>query len=599
MTIIALLSDDVISQIAAGEVVERPASVVKELIENALDAGAKNIHVEATRGGRKSIRISDDGSGILGEEVELAITRHATSKLRSADDLERIQTLGFRGEALSSIAAVSRFQIATRHRNEDVGTQIRVEGGTVTDNKPIGAPAGTVISVNNLFFNVPARLKFLKSENTEKRHINAIVQNYAMAYPDVRFVLSQDGREQFRSPGSGQLGDVVVKVLGLDYFREMLEVSAQDKIREQGGTVSVYGFVSQPTLHRKDRTRITLFVNGRAVQDSGLTYAVTQAYHTLIEKGRNPYAVLMIDVPPDFVDVNVHPTKAEVRFQDTSVVFAAVQRTVRQGVLGYAQAARHSKFGATQSDDLDESGWALPYDRKRQMDMGLPLDYSNEHDRLPSVDSTAYQSSDPTAIPVGMGQPAKPRTLPLLRVVGQVGAAYIVAEGPAGMYLIDQHAAHSRVIYQELTDLFAQNDTLPHRQLESITVDLSSGDTKLLEKHVSVLEKCGFLLEPFGSNTYLMRGIPAALNSGEPASHLWHMLEILGTKPQDTQEALLIAIAGRAAIKSGQILSLEDMKSLVRKLERCPDPHSSPAGQATLIHMSAQELQREFSRTQS
>lgn len=585
---IAILADEVISQIAAGEVVERPASVVKELIENALDAGAKNIHIEAISGGQKTIRISDDGSGILPDEVELAVMRHATSKLRSADDLQRINTLGFRGEALSSVAAVSQFSLETRHRDEAIGTHIRIDGGIAISTKPIGAPAGTVITVNNLFYNVPARLKFLKSENTEKRNINSIVQNYAMAYPSVRFVLVQDGREQFRSSGSGQLGDVVVKVLGLDYFREMFEVSGDDTIRGFGGQVTVQGFVSQPTLHRRDRTRITLFVNGRAVQDSGLTYAVTQAYHTLIEKGRNPYAVLMITVPSDFVDVNVHPTKAEVRFQDTSVVFAAIQRTVRQGVLGYKQASRHAEYGQYQQED---KGWVHPYDRNRQVDMELALDDS---DALPRVND--YDSNDPTSIPSGLGQPQKPRTLPLLRVIGQVGAAYIVAEGPAGMYLIDQHAAHTRVIYQELKDLREQHDTLPHRQLDSQTIDLSVHDAQLLEKYLDHFQHVGFVLEPFGSNTYMIRGIPTVLATGDPATHVWRILEQLSKTPKNIAQTLMIAIAERASIKAGQILASDDMRSLIQKLERCPDPQSSPTGDSTFIHMSAQELQREFLR---
>ena len=588
MSTIAILADDVISQIAAGEVVERPASVVKELIENALDAGAKNIHIEAVSGGQKRIRISDDGSGIPLDEVKLAVTRHATSKLRTANDLQHILTLGFRGEALSSVAAVSQFTLETRHREEEVGTQIGVDGGNVVSTKAIGAPAGTVITVNNLFFNVPARLKFLKSENTEKRQISSIVQNYAMAYPAVRFVLVQDGREQFRSSGSGQLGDVVVKVLGLDYFKEMIEVSGEDRIKGIGGNVTVAGFVSQPTLHRKDRTRITLFVNGRVVQDSGLTYAVTQAYHTLIEKGRNPYAVLMISVPPDFVDVNVHPAKAEVRFQDTSVVFAAVQRTVRQGVLGYKQASRHDNYGQFYQE---ERGWSLPYDRKRQIDMQLPLD---EGQSLPRVGD--FDPGDPTTIPEGIGRPEKPRTLPLLRVVGQVGAAYIVAEGPAGMYLLDQHAAHTRILYQELTELYQQQNELPHRKLESQTIDLSIQDTQLLEKHLDSLNATGFILEPFGSNTYLIRGIPAVLATGDASNHLWNILERLATKPQDIIDSVIISIAERAAIKSGQILSIDDMRSLIRKLERCPDPQTSPTGQSTFIHMSARELEREFTR---
>ena len=260
------------------------------------------------------------------------------------------------------------------------------------------------------------------------------------------------------------------------------------------------------------------------MQDSGLTYAVTQAYHTLIDKGRNPYAVLMITVPPDFVDVNVHPTKAEVRFQDTSVVFAAVQRTVRQGVLGYKQASRHDSYGQYQKD---ESGWQLPYDRNQQMDMELPLE---DGQSLPRVDD--FDRSDPTAIPQGVGRPEKPRTLPLLRVVGQVGAAYIVAEGPAGMYLLDQHAAHTRVLYQELKELYQQNEELPHRQLESQTIDLSVHDSQLLEKHLDALNAMGFILEPFGANTYLIRGIPTVLTTGDANSHLWSLLERLGEKPK-------------------------------------------------------------------
>jgi DNA mismatch repair protein MutL len=585
---IAILPDNIISQIAAGEVVERPASVVKELLENALDAGAQNIHIEIVNAGRKRIRISDDGDGILGEEIELAVTRHATSKLRSADDLQHIRTLGFRGEALSSVASVSHLTLITRHRNEDIGTQIRVEGGKIISNKAVGTPAGTVITVENLFFNTPARLKFLKSENTEKRNISNIVTNYAMAYPSVRFVLVQDGREAFRSSGSGQLADVVVKVLGLEFSKEMLEVSGEERIRETGGFVVVAGFVSQPSLHRKDRTRITLFVNGRAIQDSGLTYAVTQAYHSLIEKGRNPFAILMIEVPPDFVDVNVHPTKAEVRFQDTNVVFSAIQHTVRQAVLGFKQAERHGNYGLFPEE---QRGWSLPYDRERQMDMDLPL---AEEARLPKFQS--QQSSDPTEIPEGMGRPEKPRTLPLLRVVGQVGAAYIVAEGPAGLYLIDQHAAHTRILYQELNDLYEQQEALPHRQLESQTIDLSVSDSQVLEQSLEVLERAGFLIEAFGSNTFLIRTIPAVFTSGDPAEYVWAMLEVLSQKPSAPIEALITRIAERAAIKSGQILNIEDMRGLVQKLERCPDPQSSPIGQATLIHMSAQELEREFLR---
>jgi DNA mismatch repair protein MutL len=584
---IQVLADEVISQIAAGEVVERPASVVKELMENSLDAGAQNIHIDIVDGGQKRIRISDDGQGIPADEVQLALMRHATSKLRSAEDLQRIRTLGFRGEALSSVAAVSHLTLVTRHRDEELGSQIRVEGGRLAQNKAIGSPAGTVITVENLFYNTPARLKFMKSENTEKRNIAKLVMNYAMAYPQIRFVLMQDGREAFRSAGSGNLADVVVKVLGLDYFKEMLEVSGEELIRTSGGTIRVFGFVSQPSLHRKDRSAINLFVNGRAVQDNGLTYAVTQAYHSLMEKGRNPFAVLLLDLPPDFVDVNVHPTKAEVRFQDTNTVFSAVQRTVRQAVLGYKQVERHGNYGLFPQE---ERGWALPYDRNRQMDMGLPVD-----ETLPEPEKQRDEQS--SYIPEGLGRSEQARTLPPLRVVGQVGAAYIVAEGPAGLYLIDQFAAHSRLLCEELQAIYAQQNSLPHRPLDSQTIELSTNDAKILEKHLELLEKLGFLLEGFGANSFLIRAIPSVLKTGEPATYVWAMLEVLGEKPDNLQEALLIRIAERAAIKAGQILDVEEMRGLVRKLERCPNPLISPSGLATLIHMSAQELEREFMRS--
>lgn len=584
---IQILPDDVISKIAAGEVVERPASVVKELIENSLDAGAKNIHIEAVSGGRKRIAISDDGIGILADEVALAITRHATSKLRVAEDLERINTLGFRGEALASVASVSHFTLSTRHRDEQVGTEIRVEGGHIIHEKAIGAPAGTVIRIENLFYNTPARLKFLKSETTEKRHINNIVTNYAMAYPDVRFILMQDGREIFRSTGSGELADVVVKVLGLDTFKDLLEVSGEDRIRESGGIIDVYGYVSRPRLNRNDRTRINLFVNGRAVQDSGLTYAVTQAYHSLLDKGRYPFAVLMLRIPPDFVDVNVHPTKAEVRFQDTNIVFTALQRTVRHSIIGYAQASRHSGYGSMANSN---DAWSSPYS-EQQLDLDLDVD------DYQSKQEMSKTSSDPTAIPDGLRKPQKPRTLPPLRIVGQVGAAYIVAEGPAGMYLIDQYAAHTRVLYQELNDLYAQQESIPQRQLESQTLEMSGADAQIFAKHLDALNAVGFSLESFGSTTYLIRGIPNVLQTGDPTEIVYGLLDTLKVRSNDPlNQRLLIHIAERAAIKSGQILSVEDMRSLVQKLERCPDPHSSPSGQATLIHMTAEHLAREFER---
>jgi DNA mismatch repair protein MutL len=306
---IQILSEVVAAQIAAGEVVERPASVVKELIENALDAGAHVIRVEVEAGGRRLIRITDDGQGIPGDEAELAFTRHATSKLRTIDDLDTIQTLGFRGEALASVASVAKVILLTRTADEPTGTLIRMEGGRIVDHHAAGTPVGTTITVEQLFYNTPARLKFLKAETTERRHIDAVVTRMAMAYPNVRFSLMQDGRLTFSTSGAGDLADVLVEVLGVETMRAMLPVNPVEPSRPDLPPITVYGYTSAPQLNRNTRSHITLFVNGRHIQDASLSHATCQAYHTLMHSDRYPISILMINMPPEDVDVNVHPQK--------------------------------------------------------------------------------------------------------------------------------------------------------------------------------------------------------------------------------------------------------------------------------------------------
>lgn len=601
---IEILAEPVIAKIAAGEVVERPASVVKELVENALDAGARTIQVEVQDGGRRLIRISDDGSGIAAHEVRLAFARHATSKLRSADDLYQIRTLGFRGEALASIAAVSRVMLVTRHVDEQMGTQIKLDGGVILHEKPIGAPSGTVITIENLFFNTPARLKFLKADDTEKRNIGNTVMRYALAYPQVRFILLQDGRELFRSSGGGHLADVAVKVLGLDVFRQMIEVTEEEALPNINGSIRVYGYVSEPGLSRKDRSRILLFVNGRSIQDNGLTYAVTQAYHTLLMKGRHPVAVLLLDVPPEFVDVNVHPTKAEVRFQDGNAVFVAVQRTVRQAVINLAQTRQVHGTGRGSSET--NSGWRMPYavepeDRYIQRELGLELDSPGQYPLQRAAPARQPEpEADPTAIPVGAGRPQKPRTLPMLRVIGQVGAAYIVAEGPAGLYLIDQHAAHERIMYEQFMADYARQGVISQRTLEAQTIDLAPDEARLVEMRLDALAAVGFILETFGANTFLIRALPALLADQDPAEVVMSILPDLEadkTPGQVNAEArIIMRVCKRAAVKAGQILSLAEMQGIIHQLERCDAPHTCPHGRPTMLHISGDQLAREFGR---
>lgn len=616
---IQLLSEQVIAQIAAGEVIERPASVVKELLENALDADAGTIFITVNGGGQSLIRVSDDGSGIHADEVLLAFARHATSKLRTADDLNSIATLGFRGEALASISAVSRVQLTTRHRDEKVGTQVRVEGGHIGTLQPVGAPAGTVISVENLFFNTPARLKFMKKEATEKRFIASIVTRYAMAYPHVRFVLEQDGREVFRSSGSGNLADVVVKTLGLDSFKQMVEVDAEDEAREDRPAVRVYGYTSSPGLNRADRAQITLFVNGRWVQDSSLTYAVVQAYHTLLMNGRYPVAVLLVNIAPHEVDVNVHPTKAEVRFRDANAVFSTVQRGVRQSVVALSQMPEMSGglrgyVSSRQSDPVYSRRnlpWqheghemngrrAEPYNSSSQMELDLDLDSPGAYTPQRAARSSAEDEADSTAIPYGVGTPRKPRTLPMLRVVGQVSAMYIVAEGPSGMYLIDQHAAHERILYEQFMDEYERGERVRQLTLTAQTLELPPVEARLIEEKIEVLAGMGFDLESFGPNIFIIRSVPALLADHNPVEAVSDILDDLSQDKQPghatIEEKIIRRVCRRAAVKAGQILSFDEMQGLIRQLERCVSPHTCPHGRPTMIHLSGDQLAREFGR---
>lgn len=600
---ILILPEQVVAQIAAGEVVERPASVVKELVENAIDAGAHNIRIEVIGGGRQSIRISDDGSGIAPDEVQLAFHRHATSKLRSADDLLGVTTLGFRGEALASIASVSHVTMITRQAEHPTGVLLQIHGGQIMRHQSVGAPVGTVITVENLFYNTPARLKFMKKDATEKRQIALFVTRYAMAYPSIRFVLEQDGREIFRTTGSGQLADVLVAALGLDSFRNMVEVSARASETDTGITLSteIYGYTSVPSLHRADRQHITLFANGRWIQDTRLSYAVTQAYHTFLMTGRYPVAVLMLQIPPYDVDVNVHPTKAEVRFRNLDAVFSLVQRAVRRAVVDLAQTPamrRASGLGAYTPSRSNWHEW-LPTTSSKPAQLDLDLDTitagSRSHLPLPSL-----PKDDPTAIPEGLGRPQKPRTLPILRVLGQVGATYIVAEGPSGLYLIDQHAAHERILYEQWMEQHARQESPSQYTLEAQAVIFSPTDARLIETNLEMLQVVGFELEPFGPNTFVVRSVPALLANSHPEEALYSILPDLdtGDRPGQTilEERLVKRICKQAAIKAGQILSQDEMQSLIRQLERCQSPHTCPHGRPTMLHMTSEQLAREFGR---
>ncbi len=475
---------------------------------------------------------------------------------------------------------------------------MQFEGGEIIRHETVGSPVGTVITVENLFYNTPARLKFLKKEATEKKQIALFVTRYAMAYPNVRFILEQDGREIFRSSGSGQLADVLVSTLGLDNFKNMVEVSGESIEGDTHAGILTYGYTSVPSLHRADRNHITLFVNGRWIHDTRLSYAVTQAYHTFLMTGRYPVSILLLRMPTQDVDVNVHPTKAEVRFRDTDKVFTAIQRAVRRAVVDLAQtpAMRGGRFGGLNAQFEHLPGWAANT-REAQLNFELNLDTAGQHRRQ---DFFGNQGTDPTAIPYGAGVPAKPRTLPILRVVGQIGATYIVAEGPSGMYLIDQHAAHERILYEQFMEEHARHDTMSQYALTAQTINLPPPEAQLVEDNLTLLRGVGFELELFGPNTFVIRSVPALLAEEAPIEVLGGIIADLeaGNQPGQAsiEDKIITRVCKQAAVKAGQILSVDEMQDIIRQLERCQTPHTCPHGRPTMLHMTSEQLAREFGR---
>jgi len=584
---IRVLPPEVVAKIAAGEVVERPASVVKELIENAIDAGATDIKVEVRQGGRRLLRVIDNGLGIPADEVELAFARHSTSKLCSVADLSCITTLGFRGEALPSIAAVSRVTMATRTADELVGTLLRLENGVVVHREGKGCPQGTVVTVENLFQNVPARLKFLRSPATEAKHISDLVSCYTMAYPELRFSLLNDGRMIFRSTGSGELYDVLIEIYGLEVAQQMLKLEAGsrklDNSQQLITSIQVYGYISSPSLHRSNRKHITFLVNRRWVHDRGLSYAVSEAYHTLLPTGRYPIVVLNIALDPATVDVNVHPTKREVRFLRGDEVFVAVQRAVRHTLIAQAPVPTVTPHPRPQAPD---------WERRRRLVEAVKGGRGKKGQLALEVQRTA-DALRPAAFEV-------PRVtkLPMLRVLGQMAQTYIIAEGPEGMYLIDQHAAHERVLYERLMAERARMAVTSQMLLEPLTLELTPQQRELFEPQLATLAELGFDIVPFGERIYLVKAMPAILKEAEAIEAIADIIDQLsdGGSEKLWEERIVVSLACHGAVKAGQSLSMKEMQDLIQKLEQTALPHTCPHGRPTMILMSATQLEREFGR---
>ena len=570
---IQVLDPKVAAKIAAGEVVERPASVVKELVENALDAGARQIQVEVLRGGVNLIRVSDDGGGIPAQEVALAFERYATSKIYSDRDLERITTLGFRGEALPSITAVSDTTLVTRTSEELSGSFISLRDGQVVESGPRGSRVGTTVMVRHLFARFPARLKFLKSPATEAGHITTLVQHYALAFPAVRFSLEIDGREAFRTSGSGKAQEVLAAMYGPEVAQGLLGVGPVQGDGPFTGGYLVEGWVSPPQVSRASRAEQSFFVNRRWVQSRLLGAALETAYEGMLMVSRHPLAVLCLTLPPEDVDVNIHPTKREVRFLREREVFSLVEKAVREKLTKEAPIPQ-----------VQVEGWS-PQSTETTA-APAALDFGGWSTQLP--ERPVYGGPTATA---GEGK------LPILRMLGQLANTYIIAEGPEGMYLIDQHTAHERVLFERLQREWSQKRVEVQGLLEPLVVSLTPRQEELWREHQEALAELGFDLEPFGEHTFLLRSVPALIKDSTPAA-LTSLLDALDEEGSrgDWRQTMIISLACHSAVRAGQTLTEEEMRQLLQQLEGSTSPRTCPHGRPTMIHLSAAQLEREFGR---
>jgi DNA mismatch repair protein MutL len=574
---IRVLDHEMVSRIAAGEVVERPASVVKELVENSLDAGASRVSVETSGGGVGMIRVTDDGSGIPSGELETAFQRHATSKIGTPEDLDSINTLGFRGEALPSIAAVSRIEVVTCAEGEATGSYLVLHEGSVKESGSRGRARGTTITVRDILRNVPARLKFLKSNVTENSHIATVVSQYALACPGVGFTLTVEGRTTVRTPGTGRLIDAVAEIYGAEIARGMIEISGDEPgwHGDAGLRVRVGGMAGSPAVSRANRNFMSFFVNRRWINSRTLSFAVEEAYHGLLMQGRHPVAVITITLPPGEVDVNIHPTKTEVRFRDERPVFSAVQKAVRRAVLEQAPVPAVEEVRPGYRGSPGPAGTLFRPQPAASPEPGRPV------------------------YPVDTGeQPTPLQSLPALRLVGQVSGTYIVAEGPEGMYIIDQHAAHERILFEQIREQRLASRVDVQGLLEPATLEISPGQDEVLRDRYTDLAEFGFSIEPFGERSYLVRSVPVLLHDRDWPAALRELLDSLAAeKGGDWRETLAISFACHGAIRAGQVLTDEEMRELLRQLEKTSAPNTCPHGRPTIIRLSNSQLEREFRRT--
>ncbi|HET9660555.1 MAG TPA: DNA mismatch repair endonuclease MutL [Thermomicrobiales bacterium] len=578
---IQLLDNETIGKIAAGEVVERPASVVKELVENAIDARATRISVSIEAGGTRSIEVVDNGIGIHADELPVALQRHATSKLTAFEDLDGLLSLGFRGEALPSIAAVSSIQVRSRTQHASNAASIRVDFGSIEAVRTDRGDAGTIVQVRDLFENVPARRKFQRQPSTESGLIVRLVSAYASAYPSIGFALDVDGRRTFSTKGSGDLGEAATAVYGVDVGRAAVEL-VEPELEARVAGVEISGWICAPTVTRSHRQQMVFFMNGRQIQSRTLMYALEEAYHTLLMVGRHPVTLVRIQVEPAQVDVNVHPTKAEVKFADERAVARAISRSAHATLTRLPRAdPPRIRVESSMPFSTPYAPAPLPSIERRTFEQRIFAPESPHRDDSPPVSE--------------LPRPA----LPILRVLGQVAGTYIIAEGPEGLYLIDQHAAHERVVYERFLSQMIAAGVERQPMLDPLVFDLSPEESAVIEHSMEELAQLGFQLERFGPSSLLIRSVPAVAVGTDIQARLRDILQELGEGGAGSSwlDSVAVSVACHTSIRAGQTLSLPEMRELVEQLERTQQPRACGHGRPTMLRLTQDELEKQFGRT--
>ena len=605
MPTIKLLSEDLINKIAAGEVIERPASVVKELIENSLDARATKITVEIKDSGQELIKVTDNGEGMEPEDAETSLVRHATSKIQDDEDLFAIKTLGFRGEALASIAAVSELTLTTKRIEALEGYTLTAEAGKIIRSGIIGSEPGTMIEVRHLFFNTPARKKFLKTDSVELGHIIEVVTRYALINPRVTFRLYHEGHELMNSPGVEDWRSNLASIYGLTLAKKMLE------IRHTEAGVDTQGFISAPYDCRNDKSQQQLFVNRRWVRNNDVINAVYDAYHALLFVNKHPILVLNINLDPATIDVNIHPTKADIKFEQREkvyqAVYAAVKETLQKNNLipivdidereeqvtleSAEPAAVSTKTGASSHYAFDSSTQEV-----FRVQETVAVNYNDSEVSELYTDSTASAVlSEPELAAEALVQ----QKIPPLRLLGQIHKTFFVGETPEGLFLIDQHAAHERILYEEFMEQYLHKRVAVQRLLKGIIIESTPQEKIITLEHKYALEQLGLTLELFGQDAFIVTTVPSVFGRIQPAelvSEVVNKLQEGKNKIEEIQEVIITRMACRAAVMAGDMVTIPQMEEFLKQLNGTKAPYTCPHGRPTMFKITVDELERKFRR---